>query len=396
MIRAGALLLLAVAGCRSHAPYRTPSGEPEAVYAALVEDGKRGIPREDEALWRCETASAALLVGDEAAAFKALDGATRIMGTLESSTAEDARAILGAEATKTWKGDPHERCMSALYKGLLYWRRGDLGNASACFKSGLLADAYSAEGEHQQDFAVLSFLLGWVSHLRGRGEQARFSFAEAAANNPGNPYFADPRPGEHNVLVVADVGSGPRKYADGSGGSIARYEQPAHPDAAVEILVDGAFAGRSAMGTELYLQAVTRGKRVLDGIRQGKVIFKDAAFIAGVIVLDEAVEDDSWEMAAVGAGLLLLSALTNPRADTRHWTLLPAEVHVLPLRIEPGPHELRVQVLDRGGLPIAGWSRTFAVDVPAGNGTLYYVRSVPADRIYGLFGESEPCAPSSP
>ena len=344
------------------------------------------------------TVSAALLVGDEEAAFKALDGATRIMGTLESSTTEDARAILGEEATKVWKGDPHERCMSALYKGLLYWRKGDLGNASACFKSGLLADAYSAEGEHQQDFAVLSFLLGWVSHLRGQPEQARFSFREAAENNPQNPWFADPKPGENNVLVVADIGGGPRKFADGADGSIARYEQPVHDDGSIEILVDGQFAGRSAVGTMLYLQAITRGKRVLDGIRKGKVIFKDAAFIAGVIVLGEAIEDENWGMAAVGAGLLALSALTNPSADTRHWTLLPAEVHVLPLRIEPGPHELRVQVLDRGGLPIQGWTRTFPVDVPPGNGTLYYIRPVPENRVYGLFGPfgDEPCAPSSP
>ena len=43
---------------------------------------------------------------------------------------------------------------------------------SACFKAGLLADAYSEVGAHQVDFAALSFLLGWVSYERGRTAQA--------------------------------------------------------------------------------------------------------------------------------------------------------------------------------------------------------------------------------
>ena len=59
--------------------------------------------------------------------------------------------------------------MNALYKGVLYWRMGDLDNASACFKRGLLADGWSEAGEHQRDFEVLMFLLGWASALRGDG-----------------------------------------------------------------------------------------------------------------------------------------------------------------------------------------------------------------------------------
>jgi len=204
LTRAVLVLLVVTAGaCRSTPLYRAPVGNTAAAtYDAIVADGDR-IAEEDEALWRCELAMAALRIGDEAAAFQALHGASRIMGTLESSRRENRRAILGQEATKVWKGDPHERCMGALYKGLLYWRRGDLGNASACFKSGLFADGHSAEGAHQTDFAALSYLLGWVSYLRGRDEQARFSFREAAQNAPDNPYFADPRPDEDNVLVVA-------------------------------------------------------------------------------------------------------------------------------------------------------------------------------------------------
>jgi len=365
--------------------YRAPVGNtPAATLQAIEADGRVGIAPEDEALWRCELGTAALAVGDEHAAFKALHGASRIMGTLESTSRENARAILGQESTKTWKGDPYERCMNALYKGLLYWRRGDLDNASACFKSGLLADAWSEAGEHQEDFAALSFLLGWVSHLRGRHEQARFSFREAAQIQPDNPWFRDPRPDHHNVLILVETGHGPEKFADGPGGHIARFAAKRSPDAALSVRVDGGPARTSAHATDLLRQATTRGERVLDGIRAGKAVFRVGTDVAGKVLIYEGARRDKGELFAAGLGLLVLSALTRTEADVRHWTMLPRSLHVLPLRLAPGRHTLEVQAIDAGGRPLAGWSKAFSVDVPAAFGRLYWLRSAPGRRIHGL------------
>jgi len=390
--------LLLAAGCRARGDFRPQEepfwrGDAAAAYASLEAAGKAGIPPENEALWRCQIGTVALCLGDEANAFRALHAASAVMGTLESTPAESARAILGAEATKTWKGDPHERCMNALYKGLLYWRRGDLDNAAACFRRGLLADGWSEAGDAQVDFAALQFLLAWVSDLRGDAEQARFSFEEAAQNAPDNPYAKDPRPGERNVLAVIDVGRGPVKVAEGAHGEIARYYAQEHSDFGVEILVDGISRGRSARATDLYTQAMTRGKRVLDGIRKGKAVFKEGATIAGAVVLSEGMRERKWEKAAMGAGLLLLAVLTRAEADTRHWSLLPAEVHVLPLAIPPGRREITVRALDRAGNPIPGWERTFVAEVPARRDTLYYFRTVGPATVHGLVG---PRAPPSP
>jgi len=363
-------------------------GTPEQTYRMRLAD-EAHVAEEDRALWMCEVASAALWAGDDAGAFRALDDASRIMGTLESSAREDRRAILGQEATKTWKGDPYERCMAALYKGLLYWRAGDLDNASACFKAGLLADGWSADGEAQEDFAALSFLLGWVSALRGKEEQARFSFREAAEHCPQNPYLADPRPFEDNVLVVADIGRGPRKYAEGVGDNLVRFAPCPHPDRGLDVLVDGIPMGRSAPATDLFLQAITRGKKVIDGIRKGKAVFKGGTYVAGAIVLNEGLRRDKKNLVAIGAGLLVLSALTQAQADTRSWSSLPAAIHVLPLSIPPGPHRLEVRALDERGNPLPGWSRTFDVDVPDRPGTLYWFKAGPGRTISGLAGPTE-------
>jgi len=383
-------MLVLTAACRSQAEYRAPVGaDAHATYRAIEADGENGIAKEDETLWRCELGSAAMAIGNEDVAFKALHTASRSMGTLESTTTENARAILGSEATKMWKGDPHERSMNALYKGLLYWRRGELGNASACFKRGLLADAYSEAGEHQKDFAVLMFLLGWVSHVRGQEEQARYSFKEAAETNHDNPYLQDPRPEAYNILVVADIGIGPRKYATGSGGSVGQYARTFSLDRGLEILDEtGKSHGKSAPATDVYIQAITRGKKVIDGIRNGKAVFKAGTHIAGVITVFSGAFHNNRNAFWIGMGLLALSALTNARADTRHWRQLPAEVHVLPLRLEPGRHTLEVRALNQKGEPLTGWRSTFEVDVPAGrNDLLYYFRTGQGNSVHSLPGQ---------
>ncbi|MGQ0613633.1 MAG: hypothetical protein ACT4PV_07855 [Planctomycetaceae bacterium] len=388
------LFLVAAGACRSRPPYRAPDepflrGDAGGTLRLLQAEGAKGIAPEDEALWRSEAGTAALCAGDEEAAFRALHAASAIMGTLESTSTENARAILGAEATKTWRGDPHERCMNALYKGILYWRRGDLDNAAACFKRGLLADGWSEAGEHQQDFAVLSFLLAWVCDRRGLAEQARFSFEEAARHQPKNRAFKNPRPRERNVLAVVEIGRGPTKVAEGLNGSVARFYAHDIEEGGMEFLLDGRLVGRTGPGTDLYIQAVTRGDRVLDGVRKGKAIFKEGAKVGGIVLANEGARRRDWKMAAAGVGAILLSALTNAEADTRHWVLLPGEVQAVPLSLPPGPHTLTARVLDRNGHAIPGWQRDFSVDVTDSNDTLYYFRSGGRRSIHALTGRHQ-------
>jgi tetratricopeptide (TPR) repeat protein len=379
--------LVFAAGCRTTSEYTAPhASTPELTYQAIVADGQRGVAKEDEALWACELGTAAMMVGREEEAWKAFHLASGTMGTLESSGTEARRAILGEEATKRWKGDPHERCMAAYYKGILYWRRGELDNAAACFKSGLLADSYSSVGEHQVDFAALSFLLGWVSWVRGSDEQARYSFREAAEHAPHNLLFDDPEPQDHNVLALLEIGQGPRKVRTGSYGSIARYEELPCVARAVEIRVDGVSQGVSAKATDIFEQAMTRGTKRIDGIRKGKAIFKVTATTTGIVLIDKGARENDSGLMIAGAGALLAGALTNPTADIRHWTLLPAEIHVLPLRMAPGVHEVEVLALDEEHRPIPGWSRTFQTTVGPRPGQLWWFRAQPGLTIHGLLG----------
>ncbi|MHC4957134.1 MAG: COG3014 family protein [Planctomycetota bacterium] len=376
------LSLLFATACRGPV-YRAPVySDAERTYRAILADQNR-VPPEDRALWQCELGLAALETGKEQVAFDALHAASKTMGTLESDSHEEARAIFGAEATKTWKGDPHERSMNCLYKGLLYWRRGDLGNASACFKRGLLADAHSNLGRHQRDFAALSFLLGWVSELRGKPEQARYNFKEAARANRKNPYFKEVDPRDFNILAVVDIGRGPMKFADGRHGHLARFSPRNYRDGGVAVFIDGQRVGFSYPATDIYYQATTRGKQTLDDVRKGKAVAKSATKTAGIASLGAGWVRNRPELMAIGLGLMMISDLIQAKADTRHWSMLPAQIHVLPIRVDPGPHTVRVQALDRSGKPIRGWEQSFPVTVDPTD-SLWWFRTGRRDDVHAL------------
>jgi hypothetical protein len=100
------------------------------------------------------------------------------------------------------------------------------------------------------------------------------------------------------------------------------------------------------------------------------------------VTIHEGLHRDKGELVAVGVGLLVLSALTRADADVRHWSQLPADIHVLPLRVPPGRHTLDVEPLDRDGRPLG--RATFETDVPAAGTRLYWFRTETGHSIRGL------------
>src|SRR5690606_39214293 len=120
-----------------------------------------------------------LLEGDLPSARRRFAEAGRIMGNWQTSGGEVFGAIVGAESSKTWKGDPHEKAMNAFYLGLLDWWAGEPDNARAAFRAGIFADAESEAGDAQVDFALLYWLAGRASLVLGQSGSAEEFFADA-------------------------------------------------------------------------------------------------------------------------------------------------------------------------------------------------------------------------
>ena len=163
--------------------------------------------------------------------------------------------------------------MAFYYRGILYLMEEDYENARASFKSGILQDTLAEQEEYAQDFALLEFLEGWSSQCNGNADLAVEAYAMAKGHN-GSTVLPD---GDHNLLVLADLGYAPVKFASGEQGQllkIRKNETDYPPIQGFEL--DGeamAFANQDSV----LWQAQTRGGRQFDAILEGKAEFKEGA-----------------------------------------------------------------------------------------------------------------------
>lgn len=240
----------------------------------------------DKVLVEYREALAALRTGKYPEAKAYLDDAIRRIGGLLSGpddAAAKARGLFAAEGTKTYIGEPYERAMAYYYRGLLYWRDGEVDNARACFRSAQLADSEAEGAEHRADFVLPDYLDGLASaKLGGDGAGAR---ARAVAHSQRELPPYDVRA---NVIFFTEFGSGPRKYAGGDFGEQLRFRTTDSRVRSVRLTVAGQEVGFLPWD-DLNFQATTRGGRVMDYVLGRKAVFKGGADAVGDVALVGAV-----------------------------------------------------------------------------------------------------------
>ncbi|MCA8951469.1 MAG: hypothetical protein KDE27_18320 [Planctomycetes bacterium] len=368
---------------------RFASGDVAGVAAVMEQALVDGAP-ENEALIRNVLGECELLRGDIDAAHRQFDVAGRIMGNWSTSGGEEFAAIVGSEGSKTYKGDPYEKGMNAFYLALTFLWRGEPDNARAALKRGILADGEVADEKYQADNPLLFWMAGRMSVLMGLDADAESFFAEAQtadefAGSHGSEsdrehrVVGDPRRG--NVVLLIECGLGPEKIATGQWGALARFRPVSFPAVTARVSVGGQELAPPAVLNDVYYQARTLGGTEMEGIREGKAVFKTTSLIAGTTLLRSAgkAEDKKTRtaVAATGGVLLLLGALTSTRADVRCWPTLPATVQVLCADLQPGSHDLVIEFLDPAGRPLPELRQEWTIDVPEGGESWFLFRSLP-------------------
>lgn len=373
---AAALLALALlAGCattpRTNILY---TGDP-------VIDGhaERAAARpQDQVMWDYRIAAAALRAGNFEEAKARLDAAILNIGGLINNTADAARArgLFSGEKTKVFIGEPYERVMAYYYRGLLYWRDGQPDNARACFRTAQFIDSDAETAGYRSDYALLDYLDGFASvKLSADGSDA---LKRARENTRGLTLPDYDR--QANVLVFAEYGAGPRKYAGGEYSEQLRFMVPDSLAHSATLTVDGRSVPLPAYD-DLNYQATTRGGRVMDHILGNKAVFKrtsdtvgDVALIGGVIAADNIrryngsknhdAENAAIALGAIGLISKIASAATTPDADTRMWHNLPQRLSFAALRLPAGQHAATVEFFDASGRRLAGMTQeiTLVVD----------------------------------
>ena len=368
------LPLLVLAGCAT-APRSTIlyTGDP-------VIDGRAELAAarpQDRVMWNYRVALAALRVGNFEEAKLRLDEAILNMGGLinNSADAAKARGLFSGENAKVFIGEPYERVMAYYYRGLLYWCEGQPDNARACFRSGQFIDSDAETAEYKSDYVLLDYLDGFASEKLSADGADAWKRAQANARGQALPDYDK----QANVVVFAEFGRGPSKYAGGEFGEQLRFMINDSPARSAALTVAGRTIALPAYD-DLNFQATTRGGRVMDHILGNKAVFKrtantvgDVALVGGVIAADNmrrynGSKNHDMENAAIALGAIgliskIASAATTPDADTRMWNNLPQRLSFAALRLPVGQHAATLDFFDATGQRLAALTQQLTIVV---------------------------------
>lgn len=371
--------LLLFTGCASTPKYQaTLTGD-------ILVDGPNMIangPPKDRVLWQYRTASAAMRQGKFDVAKPLLDDALLTLSGVYGKDAEarKSRGLFSKEARKTFIGEPYERSMAYFYRGVIYWRDGELDNARACFRSAEFEDGDAENKDYAGDWVLPDYLDGLATtKLAGDGSDA-FKRAKAVAKNINLPDYNL----QANMLVILEYGPGPEKYGGGKYDEMLRFRTRGSPVLSAQIK-SGSINLTVAPCDDLNFQATTRGGRVMDHVLANKAVFKgvsdglgSAAIVGGAILANGSKQGSTSSNVGLGlmaAGLISkgFSALATPQADIRTWDNLPQYISFAALKMPPGEHVVTVEFNDASGSAILKLTKTITVNVFADRDKLVFV-----------------------
>jgi hypothetical protein len=371
-------LVLWLTGCASEPKHKV------VITGNLLQDGPEAIsygPPRDRVLWQYRTAAAAMQAGDFEKAKRYLDDALATLGGVygKDASARKARGYFTEEAKKTFIGEPYERSMAYIYRGILYWRDGEIDNARACFRSAEFEDSDAADKTYAGDWVLPDYLDGLASAKLAADGADAFKRAQASAKNLKLPAY-DPAA---NVLFFFEFGTGPGKVAAGEYGEQLRFSVPPVNVASVHLKIDTTEVP-VAPTDDLGFQGTTRGGRVMDHVLGNKAVFKSTTDTLGNVALigglgtaafshDRTAQQVGLGVALAGLVGKAISAATTPEADVRTWDNLPRFISFASMPLPPGEHTATVEFLDSGKRVLSNLTKAVSINVPSSGDKVVFI-----------------------
>lgn len=376
---ATATATLLLAGCAT-----TPMAPPVPLTGDALIDGNAHLAAarpKDKVLWEYRVAATAMRrnLFEEARAKldDALAQAAANYGNVNSEAAK-SRRMFRNESDKPFVGEPYERAMASFYRGIIYWSVSEPDNARALMRSAQLLDSDTVDKTYAGDYVLFDYLDGYASEkLGGDGSDG---LARARANARAQGRFSPPDyDRKANVLIFAEYGRGPRKYAGGEYGEQLRFTTDQSRARSARLEIDGRTVQLPAYD-DIAFQATSRGGRIMDHVLGNKAVFKGTTNTVGDVALvgaavaasntrryDGSFNRDAQNaaigLAAIGLLSKIASSATTPEADTRTWDNLPQYISFAALRLAPGEYPATYTLLDASGNAIS--TRDIKITVPA-------------------------------
>jgi hypothetical protein len=359
---------LVVTGCATTTKHQL------ALTGDIMVDGPNAIangPPRDRVLWEYRTAAAAMRQGKFDVAKQNLDDALLTLGGIygKDADAKKARSYFHAEAKKTFIGEPYERAMAYIYRGIIYWMDGEPDNARACFRSAEFEDSDAERSQYAGDWVLPDYLDGLITTKLGGDGSDALKRAQADAKGVKLPPY-NPKA---NAIFFLEFGPGPTKYATGQYGEELRFQTAASPVTSAELKI-GSLQIAIAPTDDVAFQATTRGGRVMDHVLGNKAVFKSTTDTAGNLALigglATAAASNNRTAQEVGLGIALaglmskaFSAMTVPAADTRSWDNLPRYLSFASVPLPVGQHVATIQFLDVTGRVLPNLTKTITLNI---------------------------------
>ena len=294
----------------------------------------------------------AINFGDLNSARTAFDGALAIMDSIvpDSEILDDALSLSGSEKSKIFIGEPHERAMCYFYRGLIFLADGDFENARACFINGEMQGVVLNGRATQTNWLSLSYLQALADKLDGSYRAIQFP----------NQTPKDLSIGDYNedddTLIVIMTGYGPNKthHSTKKGGYGLSYSRIGSQINTVRVCIVEQYSLSSTSNKkdidslkellkwsrpseDIYIQAVSRGRREMDKILEAKEYEAERSNKnAGVWekIGIAAGQCGIWGAPVAGIAMLVgnsereRAATANPISDLRQLASLPQNIYI--------------------------------------------------------------------
>ena len=298
----------------------------------------RQLPRQSRTLIAADCGILALYANDLSTAEQMLDESILTVSSISVAGKEEmaATSLHGSEAQKTFKGEPHERVMIYLYRGLLFFAGGDYENAHACFLNAALQDSLAQDNTERGDWLAIDLLLLQCKQLMGTADaqefaarcRSRYATELMDANNVFNQTVKNP------VIFIIGTGRGPVKTTQTQSGSTSLGYVPADTRIAEICVVDPKGGVDLFTADDVYVQAATRGQRSMDTVLTGKAkkkgIFEGigtAVATAGIIAAN-AVPGANIVGALIQEAAIAESDKIDSTADVRRMSTVPGKLYM--------------------------------------------------------------------
>lgn len=225
-------------------------------------------PLETRALTLANIGIAATHMGALDDARVALDGALQIMHAViyDPSKSREIASLSGEERTKIFKGEPHERALCNLYRGLVYLADADYESARACFRRADMERTSAEPGAPNGGRWVSLEYLTSVADARCPSHLGIDWMQDIPDELQVDPYLPD-----ENTLVVLMAGLCPSKlHRQGGKEHGLTYGRVASDVALIEIFASESLLELTRPTEDVFLQAVSNGRRDVDALLAAK------------------------------------------------------------------------------------------------------------------------------